>query len=229
VSVDGTSARPVFRVLIADDQALVRGGFAMILAVQPDIEVVGEAADGAEAVRLARSLRPEVVLMDIRMPGMDGLAATAELLAMPGMTCRVLILTTFDVDSYVYAALKAGATGYLLKDVAPRDLVAAVRAAAAGDALLAPAVTRRLIERYVALPPPGESSSALAKLTDRERDVLRLLARGMSNAEIGEQLWVSTATVKTHVARLLAKLGLRDRMQAVVAAYETGLVRPGEQ
>jgi DNA-binding NarL/FixJ family response regulator len=216
-------------VLIADDQALVRGGFAMILAAQPDIEVIGEAADGAEAVRLARSLRPDVVLMDVRMPGMDGLAATTALLASPGVTSRVLILTTFDLDNYVYTALKAGATGYLLKDVAPRDLVAAVRAAASGDALLAPALTRRLIERFVAQPPPGEPSPALAELTEREREVLRMLARGLSNAEIGEQLWVAAATVKTHVARVLAKLGVRDRVQAVVVAYETGLVRPGDQ
>lgn len=223
-----TPPRPV-RVLIADDQALVRGGLAMILSAHIDMEVVAEAADGAEAVRLALAHRPDVILMDVRMPRTDGLAATVELLGMPGVTSRVLILTTFDLDEYVYAALKVGATGYLLKDVAPRDLVRAVRAAAEGDALLAPTVTRRLIERYVALPPPGASSAALERLTDREREVMRLVARGLSNAEIGEQLWVSTATVKTHVARLLAKLGLRDRLQVAVTAYETGLVRPGEQ
>jgi DNA-binding NarL/FixJ family response regulator len=218
--------RPV-KVVVVDDQTLVRGGFAAILGAQPDVEVVGEAADGAQAVQLVRRLQPDVVLMDVRMPGMDGLTATKQLTAMPGLATRIVILTTFDADDYVYRALKAGATGYLLKDVAPRDLVAAVRAAAAGEALLAPTVTRRLIERYVSMPPPGETAPALAELTDRERDVLVLLARGLSNAEIGEKLWVSHATVKTHVARLLAKLGLRDRVQAVVTAYETGLVRPG--
>ena len=225
---------PPTRVLIADDQALVRAGFRMILAAQPDIDVVGEAADGMAAVRLATRHRPDVVLMDIRMPGLDGLEATRRLLASfaddrsaAGVRPpRILILTTFDLDEYVYAALQAGAAGFLLKDVSPEQLVAAVRTVTVGDALLAPSITRRLIERYARPAAPVDAASeALARLTTRETEVFRLLARGMSNAEIAEALVVSEATIKTHVAGILAKLGLRNRAQAVVLAYESGMVR----
>jgi DNA-binding NarL/FixJ family response regulator len=220
------------RVLIADDQALVRAGFRMILEVQGDIEVVGEAEDGAEAVALARQLRPAVVLMDIRMPGVDGLEATRRILAAdaPGAAdpVRVLMLTTFDRDEYVYEALKAGAGGFLLKSAPPARLAEAVRLVASGEALLAPGITRRLIEEHVRRPAPGgPPPPQIAELTDREREVLVLVARGLSNAEIAAQLVVSHATVKTHVNRMLQKLGLRDRVQAVVLAYETGVVRPG--
>jgi DNA-binding NarL/FixJ family response regulator len=232
------------RVLIADDQALVRAGFRLILESQPDIAVAGEAADGAGAVRLAQRLRPDVVLMDVRMPGLDGLEATRRLLggerdrdggpdAAPrpgGDPPRIIILTTFDLDEYVYAALRAGASGFLLKDVTPEQLVAAVRTVGIGDALLAPSITRRLVERYArpAVPPPASAdAAALASLTTREREVFGLLARGLSNAEIAEALVVSEATVKTHVASLLGKLGLRNRAQAVVLAYEAGVVRAG--
>ena len=223
------------RVLIADDQALVRAGFRMILEAQLDLEVVAEAADGEAAVRLTRRHRPDVVLMDIRMPGLDGLEATRRLLGPPSDGApavvnapRIVILTTFDLDEYVYAALQAGAAGFLLKDVSPEHLVGAVRTVAVGDALLAPSITRRLVERF-AHPPaaPPVAPGALGRLTARETEVLRLLARGMSNAEIAEQLVVSEATVKTHVAGILAKLELRNRAQAVVIAYESGLVRPG--
>jgi DNA-binding NarL/FixJ family response regulator len=222
------------RVLIADDQALVRAGFRMILTAQPDIEVVAEAADGEAAVRLARRHRPDVVLMDIRMPGLDGLEATRRLLASiaadgPGATAqppRIVILTTFDLDEYVYAALQAGAAGFLLKDVSPEHLVGAVRTVAVGDALLAPSITRRLVERYAR---PGSAldsvPEAMATLTTREAEVFKLLARGMSNAEIAVELVVSESTVKTHVAGILAKLGLRNRAQAVVLAYESGIVK----
>jgi DNA-binding NarL/FixJ family response regulator len=213
-------------VLVVDDQALVRAGFRMILEAQPDIEVVGEAADGREAVERAAALRPDVVLMDVRMPRRDGIQATAEL-ARAASTARVLILTTFHIDEYVYEALKAGASGFLLKDVDPPDLVSAVRGVAQGDALLAPAVTRRLIEEFVARPRPGSQPPELGLLTDREQDVLRLLARGRSNAEIGRDLFLAEPTVKTHVTRVLRKLGLRDRVQAVVLAYEAGVVQPG--
>jgi DNA-binding NarL/FixJ family response regulator len=217
----------VIRTLVADDQALVRGGFRMILDAQPDIEVVGEAEDGRAAVTRTLELHPDVVLMDVRMPGLDGIQATAEL-ARAGSPARVLMLTTFDLDEYVYAALKAGASGFLLKDVDPPDLVAAVRSTARGDALLSPTVTRRLIERFLARPEPDEAARrALAELTDRELDVLRLIARGRSNAEIARELFVAEPTVKTHVTRMLGKLGVRDRVQAVVFAYETGLVEPG--
>jgi DNA-binding NarL/FixJ family response regulator len=217
----------MIRVLIADDQALVRGGFRSILDGQDDIEIVGEAEDGAEAVEAAARLRPDVVLMDVRMPGVDGIEATRRIVAL-GLDARVLVLTTFDVDDYVYEAMKAGASGFLLKTAPPRQLAEAVRTIAVGDALLAPSVTRRLVEQFVKRPPPGaEVPSGLAKLTERELDVLRVLARARSNAEIAAELFVSEATVKSHVNRLLGKLGLRDRAQAIVLAYESGLVEPG--
>jgi DNA-binding NarL/FixJ family response regulator len=217
----------VIRVLVADDQALVRAGFRAILEAQDDLEVVGEAGDGGEAVAIARELRPDVVLMDVRMPGVDGIEATRRLLR-DGDGPRVLMLTTFDLDEYVYEAMRAGASGFLLKD-APRDqLVGAVRTVAAGDSLLAPALLRRLIEDFVRRPAPGaRSHPELEELTERELEVLTLIARGLANAEIAAQLFVSEATVRTHVTHILAKLGLRDRVQAVVLAYETGLVQPG--
>ena len=217
------------RVLVADDHALVRAGFRMILEAQ-GMEVVGEASDGAEAVEAAHRLRPDVVLMDIRMPGMDGLEATRRL-AGPGVEepVRVLVLTTFDLDDYVYDALQAGASGFLLKDVSRDELVHAVRVVAAGDALLAPSVTRRLIEEFSRQrPAPRPTPVQLDSLTARELDVLGLVARGLSNAEIAGELFVGDATVKSHVAHVLMKLGLRDRVQAVVFAYEVGLVRPTE-
>ena len=217
----------MIRVAVADDQALVRSGFVVLLRSCDDVDVVGEAANGQEAVDLVRRERPDVVLIDIRMPEMDGLEAT-EAIVNSGVDTRVLILTTFDLDEYVYEALRAGASGFLLKDSPRHDLIAAVRAAAAGDALLAPSVTRRLIEAFARRPPEtSPSPSQLASLTARERDVLLLLARGRSNAEIASVLFVSEATVKTHVGNLLAKLGLRDRVQAVILAYETGIVVPG--
>jgi DNA-binding NarL/FixJ family response regulator len=218
----------MIRVLVVDDQALVRGGFRMILESESDIEVCGEAGDGTEAVTAALEKRPDVVLMDVRMPSMDGVEATRRLLSSPGVTSRVLMLTTFDLDEYVYDALRAGASGFLLKDVDPADLVQAVRVVARGDALLAPSVTRRLVAQYVARPAPTSGvPPALAGLTARELDVLRQVARGLTNAEIAGELYLSPATVKTHVARVLTKLDLRDRVQAVVLAYETGLVAPG--
>jgi len=214
------------RVLIADDQELVRTGFRMILKAEPDIEVVGEAADGAAAVELATKRRADVVLMDIRMPGVDGLEATRRLIAGSANT-RVLILTTFDLNEYVYEALRAGASGFLLKDAPAAQLVTAIRVVANGDALLAPSVTRRLIGEFARRPLPSSKPEQMKELTARELEVLRLVARGLSNAEIAKELFVSDATVKTHVARVLMKLGLRDRVQAVVLAYESGLVQPG--
>ena len=216
------------RVVIADDQTLVRGGFRMILKAA-GIDVVGEAGDGAKAVSMVRKLRPDVVLMDIRMPEMDGLEATRRILAAPaGRDCRIIILTTFDLDQYVYAALTAGASGFLLKDVTPEQLVAAVRMVRSGDALLAPSITRRLVQRFAPRAPATPAVHAdLSELTPRELEVLRLLARGLSNAELAAELTLSEATVKTHVGRILTKLQLRDRVQAVVLAYETGLAGPG--
>ena len=217
-------------IVIADDQALVRTGFRMILEAEPDLCVVAEAKDGEEAVAAARRCRPDVVLMDIRMPRMDGLEATRRTIAAgTASSPRVLILTTFDLDEYVYDALHAGANGFLLKDVPPEQLVAGIRVVAEGESLLAPTVTRRLIESFLndrpraPTPPP-----ALAELTDREQEVFALIARGLSNSEIADQLVVSGTTVKTHVARVLSKLDLRDRVQAVVLAYETGIVTPGK-
>jgi DNA-binding NarL/FixJ family response regulator len=213
-------------VLLADDQELVRSGFRLILELADGIEIVGEAADGREAVRLAKELQPDVVLMDVRMPELDGIEATRRL-RQAGVEARVLVLTTFDLDEYVYAAVRAGASGFLLKDAPREQLITAVRTVARGEALLAPAITQRLIERFVARPSPDEAAPALAELSARELEVLRLLARGLSNAEIAGALVVGEATVKTHVARILRKLDLRDRVQAVVFAYETGLIEPG--
>ena len=216
------------RVLICDDQALVRAGFRAILGSRPEIEIVGEAENGAEAVALAERRRPDVILMDIRMPLLDGVEATRRLVA-GGSPARILVLTTFDLDEYVHAAIRAGASGFLLKDVTPAELVEAIRIVAGGDSLLAPSVTRRLLERFaVTLPPGDQSSEVLGRLTARETEVLRLLAGGLSNAEIASELVVSEATVKTHISSLLRKLGLRDRVQAVILAYETGLVTLGK-
>ncbi|HEY6961585.1 MAG TPA: response regulator transcription factor [Gaiellaceae bacterium] len=218
----------MIRILIADDQALVAAGFRAILDAQPDMEVVAEAADGREAVEAARRLQPDVALLDVRMPQLDGLEATRRIVA-ARLPTRVVILTTFDVDEYVWQAVQAGASGFLLKDVRREQLVVGVRAAAAGETIVAPSVTRRLVERFGRLPKPGaDRPVAFATLSDRELDVLRLVARGLSNAEIAAELFVSPATVKTHVAAMLAKLDLRDRIQAVVAAYESGLIVPGE-
>jgi DNA-binding NarL/FixJ family response regulator len=215
------------RILLVDDQPLLRTGFRMILSAEPDFVVVGEAGDGATAVELARRLKPDVILMDIRMPGMDGIQATRAL-AGPGVAepLKVLILTTFGLDEYVVESLRAGASGFLLKDAPAEDLVEAIRIVAAGDALLAPSVTRRLLDRIASKLPPAHENvvPALAELTERELEVLKLVARGMSNAEIAENLVVSETTVKTHVSRILGKLGLRDRVQVVILAYESGLI-----
>jgi DNA-binding NarL/FixJ family response regulator len=225
---DGAAASPDTRCLIADDQAMVREGFAAVLAAQPGLEVAGQAADGAEAVRLARQLRPDLVLMDVRMPLMDGLEATRQIMREPLPAPRVLMLTTFDLDDYVYAALRAGASGFLLKDATAAELVHAVRVVAAGEALLAPSVTRRLIADFARQLPSGPPfPQPLGALTQRETEVLRLVARGLSNTEISGTLVIAEQTTKTHIGRILAKLGLRDRAQAVVLAYETGLVTPG--
>ncbi len=217
------------RVLIVDDQALVRTGFRMILEAEEDIDVVGEAGDGIEAITEARRLEPDVVLMDVRMPELDGIEATRRLLANGGAgDTKVVMLTTFDMDEYVFDALRAGASGFLLKDVPPERLIDGIRAVANGDALLAPSITRRLIEEFVRTGPATSSPPpALGELTARELEVLQLIARGLSNAEIAKELFVSETTVKTHVAHVLMKLGLRDRVQAVVLAYEAGVVQPG--
>lgn len=221
------AARDLIRVTVADDQAVVRAGIAAVLDVEPDLSVVGQAADGDAAVALAVSLRPDVALMDVRMPGMDGLRATAEIVARAPGT-RVVVLTTFGLDEYLFAALRAGASGFLLKDAEPERVADAVRVAAAGDALLDPGVTRRLVDRFAAEPEPRDAR-VLATLTPRETEVLRQVARGLTNAEIGDALGISRATVKDHVAVVLGKLGVRDRLQATIAAYETGLVRPGRR
>lgn len=218
----------MIRVLIADDQALVRSGFSMILGAQAELEVVGEAADGVEAVDLARRVHPDLVLMDVRMPRLDGIAATRELLSTAvGTAPKVLMLTTFDLDTYVYEALRAGASGFLLKDVSPDELTRSVHTVVAGEALLAPSIVQRMIEEFVSRPlATSEPPPQLQNLTVRETEVLVALSRGQSNSEIADQLFLSAATVKTHVARILAKLSVRDRVQAVIAAYETGLVHP---
>jgi DNA-binding NarL/FixJ family response regulator len=215
------------RVLLCDDQALVRSGFRMILEARPDLEVVGEAEDGLQVLDLAGSTAPDVILMDVRMPNLDGVEATRRLSA-AGSDARVIVLTTYDLDEYVYDAIRAGASGFLLKDVQPTQLVDAIRVVAAGDALLSPSVTRRLLDRFArSMPDPSQPTPAsLASLTEREVEVLRLLANGLSNAELAERLFVSEATVKTHVSNLLRKLGVRDRVQAVILAYEAGLVQP---
>ena len=218
-------------VLLADDQPLLRRGFRMILEAEDGLEVAGEAGDGAEAVELARKVRPDVVLMDIRMPGTDGIEATRRITAsQPGV--RVLVLTTFDLDEYAFGALRAGASGFLLKDVRPHELVTAVRTVASGDAVVSPRVTRRLLEEYAQQLPAADATAdaypQLASLTEREREVLEVVAQGLSNTEIATSLFVSETTVKSHVGRILAKLGLRDRVQIVVLAYESGLVRPGK-
>ena len=215
----------MIRVLLADDQELVRSGFRLILELADGIEIVGEAADGREAVRLVKELQPDVVLMDVRMPELDGIEATRRLRD-AGVEARVLVLTTFDLDEYVYEAMRAGASGFLLKDAPREQLVNAVQTVARGEALLAPAITQRLIQRFVR-PPAAESRPEIAELSVRELEVLRLVARGLSNAEIAAELIVGEATVKTHVARVLRKLRVRDRVQAVVYAYESGLVEPG--
>jgi DNA-binding NarL/FixJ family response regulator len=224
------SASSVIRILLADDQALVRAGFRALLDAQEDIEVVGEAGDGEEAVRLATELVPDVVLMDIRMPGVDGLAATRQIAVHDGLAgVRVVILTTFDVDEYVFEAIRAGASGFLVKDTEPGELVHAVRVVAGGEALLSPTITRRLIEEFAARAKEPRPDGRLHLITDREREVMALVAGGLTNQEIAQRLFVSPATAKTHVSRAMTKLGARDRAQLVVMAYEWGLVRPGWQ
>jgi DNA-binding NarL/FixJ family response regulator len=216
----------MIRVLVVDDQSLVRGGFRMILRAESDISVVGEAGDGRQAVAEALRLRPDVVLMDVRMPVLDGIQATRQIMA-EGVPSRVLVLTTFDLDEHVYDALEAGASGFVLKDIEPEQLVEAIRVVARGDALLAPSVTRRLITEFARRRPPPDPGLPVSDLTEREGEVLRHIARGLSNHEIGARLGVSETTVKTHVAHVLSKLGLRDRVQAAIFAYEAGLVLPG--
>ncbi|MEU1867607.1 response regulator transcription factor [Streptomyces gardneri] len=218
----------MIRVLLADDQSLVRAGFRALLDAQPDIEVAGEAADGGEAVERVRSLRPDVVLMDIRMPGVDGLDATRRITDDPDLTgVRVVMLTTFELDEYVFEAIRAGASGFLVKDTEPEELLRAVRAVVQGDALLSPGVTRRLIEEFAARSKPPSVAAGLGALTEREREVMALVGIGLSNEEIARRLVVSPLTAKTHVSRAMVKLGARDRAQLVVIAYESGLVRPG--
>jgi DNA-binding NarL/FixJ family response regulator len=219
----------MIRVGVVDDQTLVRTGFAMILETEPDLEVAFEAGDGREAVECARRHRPDVILMDIRMPEVDGIEATRLITTELPNAPRILMLTTFDLDEYVYDAIRAGASGFLLKDTPPNELVAAVRVLAAGEALLAPSVTRRLIEEFVAGAQEYASNPALEQLTERETEVLRLMARGLSNAEIATRLYLGETTIKTHVSRVLMKLDVRDRVQAVVAAYDAGLVRPSSE
>jgi DNA-binding NarL/FixJ family response regulator len=220
---------PPIRVVVADDQALVRSGFLALLRSEDGIEVVGEAANGYEAVKIAKAQRPDVILMDIRMPEMDGLEATRIITADPALeSVRILVLTTFDLDAYVHEALRAGASGFLLKDTLPDELLAALRVVAAGDALLAPSITRRLIEDFVRRPIAPLADHRLDQLTGREREVLTSVAKGLSNAELAEALFMSPATAKTHVSHLLTKFAARDRAQLVVAAYETGLVSPGQ-
>ena len=215
------------RVLIADDQEMIRSGLRLILAAEPDIDVVAEVSDGHDAVAAARRLRPDVTLMDIRMPRLDGLQATRRLLADTAPPTRVVVLTTFDIDAYVYEALRAGASGFLLKNAPAEELVQAIRVVASGEGLLDPAVTRRVIEEFARIPAQTQPPPELANLTERELEVLHLVARGLSNAEIATRLHISEATVKTHVARMLSKLRLRDRVQVVVYAYERGVIRPG--
>ncbi|MCX4545575.1 response regulator transcription factor [Streptomyces sp. NBC_01565] len=218
----------MIRVLLADDQQLVRAGFRALLDAQPDIEVAGEAADGAEAVRLVRALRPDIALMDIRMPGLDGLAATRAITEDPSLaSVKVVMLTTFDLDEYVFEAIRSGASGFLVKDTEPEELLRAVRAVVAGDALLSPGVTRRLIAEFAARSKAPAAAAELDRLTEREREVMALVGMGMSNEEIARRLVVSPLTAKTHVSRTMIKLGARDRAQLVVLAYESGLVRPG--
>ena len=217
------------RVFLVDDQAMVRAGFAMVISAQKDMQVVGEASDGAEALALLAGTPADVVVMDIRMPRMDGVEATRQLLARPGTPPKIIVLTTFDLDEYAFAALRAGASGFLLKDAPPEDLLTAIRTVQQGDAVIAPSTTRRLLDQVAtSLPAPDDDDDPLAELTDRERDVLCEVARGSSNAEIAERLFLAEGTVKTHVGRILSKLGLRDRVQAVVWAYEHHLVRPGD-
>ncbi|MER8095098.1 response regulator transcription factor [Streptomyces goshikiensis] len=218
----------MIRVLLADDQQLVRAGFRALLDAQPGIEVAGEAADGAEALRLVRALRPDIALMDIRMPGLDGLAATRAITGDPALTSvKVVMLTTFDLDEYVFEAIRSGASGFLVKDTEPEELLRAVRAVVEGDALLSPGVTRRLIAEFAARSKAPAAAAGLERLTDREREVMALVGLGMSNEEIARRLVVSPLTAKTHVSRTMIKLGARDRAQLVVLAYESGLVRPG--
>ncbi len=218
------------RLVIADDQALIRSGLRMILATQPDFDIVGEAGDGAQAIQMGRTLRPDVLLMDVRMPVLDGISATQRLLADPAVRTKVLILTTFDGDRHVYDAVRAGSSGFLLKTVGPGHLIEAVRTIAAGEAILDPVVTRRLLADFARRPPPGRDSvpTQFAGLSPRELDTARHIARGLSNAEIARVMFLSEPTVKTHVTAILAKLGVRDRVQVVVRSYETGLVQPGE-
>jgi DNA-binding NarL/FixJ family response regulator len=215
----------VIKVLVCDDQALVRSGFRMILEARDDFDVIGEAENGREAIELAAITSPDVILMDVRMPGIDGVEATSTILA-EGSSARVLILTTFDLDEYVVRAIRAGASGFLLKDVRPQQLVDAIRVVAAGDALLAPAITRRLLDRFADSLADAPHAATLDELTEREREILQLVAQGLSNGEIAERLFVGESTVKTHVSSILRKLHLRDRVQAVIAAYDAGLVRP---